>query len=215
MTTKSTRAKLPARLAVAVSGSGRSLVNFIEHSRNESPFAVTAVIASTPDCRGVAIAKEHGLPVFIGDFTKEAETTAASLREWLLALNIDWLVLAGFIKRFPVLEPWQHRLVNIHPALLPEFGGKGMYGDRVHAAVLAAGRKVSGATVHFVNAHYDEGAIIAQATVPVLPSDDARSLADRVFAAECKLYPEVMRRLVTGTLPLPGGAIERYDHEHL
>jgi folate-dependent phosphoribosylglycinamide formyltransferase PurN len=124
MTTKSTRAKLPARLAVAVSGSGRSLVNFIEHSRNESPFAVTAVIASTPDCRGVAIAKEHGLPVFIGDFTKEAETTAASLREWLLALNIDWLVLAGFIKRFPVLEPWQHRLVNIHPALLPEFGGK-------------------------------------------------------------------------------------------
>ncbi|MEN9835632.1 MAG: hypothetical protein RL011_1825, partial [Pseudomonadota bacterium] len=83
MTTKSTLAKLPARLAVAVSGSGRSLANFIEYSRNESTFAVTAVIASTPDCRGVAIAKEHGLPVFIGDFTKEAETTAARLREWL------------------------------------------------------------------------------------------------------------------------------------
>ncbi|MBM4250566.1 MAG: phosphoribosylglycinamide formyltransferase [Deltaproteobacteria bacterium] len=215
MTHQSKDSMLPAKLAIAVSGGGRSLANFIARSQSVSEFQVAAVIASTPNCRGVSIAREHGIPVFVGDFVKDADVTAHALEEWLLSQNIDWIVLAGFIKRFPVLKPWQHRLINIHPALLPEFGGKGMYGDRVHAAVLAAGRDVSGATVHFVNDHYDEGAIIAQAVVPVLPSDDTHSLADRVFAAECKLYPEVMRRLINGTLPLPSGAIERYNHERL
>ena len=215
MTGKASASTTRSRLAIAVSGSGRSLANFIANSKSDSNYEIAAVIASNSDCRGVAIAREHDIPVFIGDFVKEISSTTLTLSAWLSDLKIDWIVLAGFLKRFPVLEPWQHRLVNIHPALLPDFGGKGMYGDRVHAAVLAAGKTVSGATVHFVNERYDEGSIIAQVVVPVLADDDTHTLADRVFAAECKLYPAVVRRLVSGTLPLPNGGIERYDHEQL
>ena len=94
-------------------------------------------------------------------------------------------------------------MVNIHPSLLPAFGGKGFYGDRVHRAVLAAGRKVSGCTVHAVDDVYDHGAVLAQAKVPVRKADDVHALGARVFRAECRLYPEVLRQIASGRLPLP------------
>ena len=203
----------PARIAVAVSGSGRSLINFLQTHTADRSFKVAGVIASRPDCRAVEIASTRELALFVGDFSPKAPSTAASVQAWLQSQAIDWIVLAGFLKPFPVLPEYAGRIVNIHPALLPEFGGKGMYGDRVHAAVLAAGAAFSGATVHYVNEHYDEGAILAQVTVPVLPDDDTHTLADRVFAAECKLYPEVLQRLVTGELPRNDGDFERFKHD--
>ena len=203
----------PARIAVAVSGSGRSLINFLQTHTADRSFQVTGVIASRPDCRAVEIASASKLALLVEDFRANTPNTTAAVKAWLQIQAIDWIVLAGFLKPFPVLPEYAGRIVNIHPALLPDFGGQGMYGDRVHAAVLAAGAAFSGATVHYVTERYDEGAIIAQVSVPVLPNDDTHTLADRVFAAECKLYPEVLQRLVTGSLPRQDGNFERIKHD--
>lgn len=184
------------RVAVAVSGSGRSLQNFLKQSGHYG-FQVVAVIASREDCLGVTIACDAGLPVFVEDFTPlRLGEISTKLYPWLAALQVDLIALAGFLKLFPLAPDWDKRVINIHPALLPRFGGRGMYGDRVHAAVLAAGDKQSGATVHYVNERYDEGAVIAQAVVPVYMDDNVQSLASRVFAAECELYPRVIQSLL-------------------
>lgn len=188
------------RVAVGVSGGGRSLENFLKSP--ETAFRIAGVIASRPDCRAVEIAKKSGLPLFVGDFgaAKRSET-AAALYDWLGAERIDWIALAGFLKIFPVRPDWATRVVNIHPALLPKFGGKGMYGDHVHAAVLESGEKKSGATVHYVDERYDEGKIIAQVEVDVRADDTVDTLAARVFEAECRLYPRILGELVEGRKP--------------
>lgn len=198
-----------ARIAVAISGGGRTLENLLAvQQTGEAAFQVTSVIASRPDCRGISIAEKAGLPVFCHKFPLSPDTALESdLTRFLSDHQTDWIVLAGFLRPLPILAPWRNRIVNIHPALLPKFGGKGMYGMNVHRAVIEAGEQVSGATIHFVNEHYDEGTVIAQVSVPVKKDDDAQSLADRVFAAESKLYPEVINKLITGELPLGGGNI--------
>lgn len=194
--------KAPERppVAVGVSGGGRSLENFLK--RPHPDFQIGGVIASRPDCRAVDVAQEAGLPVFIGDFGAASRPrTSEDLYAWLSQHRIQWIALAGFLRIFPVRKDWTARVVNIHPALLPKFGGKGMYGDHVHAAVLASGEKKSGATIHFVDDHYDEGKVIAQTEVDVRPGDTVDTLAARVFAAECQLYPEVLAKIVRGELP--------------
>lgn len=112
--------------------------------------------------------------------------------------EIDFIVLAGFLARVPdvILQAYPQRIVNIHPSLLPKFGGKGMYGDRVHQAVLEAGEQESGITIQYINEHYDEGDIIAQYRCPVLPGDTPDELAQRVHALEYEYYPQVVERLV-------------------
>lgn len=189
---------MSGRIAVAVSGSGRSLANFLERQSPGGGYEVVAVIASRPDCRAASIAGEAGLPLFVEDFSpSRLRDVGARLYSWLAEQRVDMVVLAGFLKLFPLAPGWEKRILNIHPALLPKHGGRGMYGDRVHAAVLAARESQSGPTVHYVNERYDEGAIIEQAVVPVLPGDTAHTLADRVFAAECELYPRVVARLLS------------------
>ncbi len=185
------------RVAVGVSGGGRSLENFL---KNPSPvYEIAGVIASRPDCRAVEIAKTANLPLFVGDFSAaQRPATADALYAWLDRQRIDWIALAGFLKIFPVRAAWATRVVNIHPALLPKFGGKGMYGDHVHDAVLKSGDKKSGATVHYVDERYDEGKVIAQAEVEVRVGDTVDSLATRVFEAECRLYPKILAQLVQG-----------------
>lgn len=209
--------KAPAnsrRIAVAVSGSGRSLANFLERETEGAGYEVAAVIASRPDCRAVDIAKAHGLPLFIETFTpSRLAEVGARLYPWLAEHSIGWIALAGFLKLFPLSPSWEGRIVNIHPALLPNFGGPGMYGDHVHRAVLAANAKQSGATVHLVSERYDEGATIAQIIVPVRAGDTETRLAKRVFEAECVLYPRIMNELITGRLPLAGGRIEKVIHD--
>ncbi len=194
------KAAEPKNVAVGVSGGGRSLENFL---KNPSPaFRIAGVIASRPDCRAVTVANDAGMPVFVGDFgAAQRAATADSLHTWLEMQKIDWVALAGFLKIYPVRPEWRSRVVNIHPALLPKHGGKGMYGDHVHAAVLASGEKESGATVHFVDDRYDEGKVIARTFVAVLPNDTVDTLAARVFQAECRLYPDVLAKIVRGELP--------------
>lgn len=202
------------RVAVALSGGGRSLANLLEKQRPGQGYEIAGVVASRPDCGGVTIAKRAGLPLLVGDFSAAAlPATTTRLYAWLAAQDIDWIALAGFLKRFPLHPDFVTRTVNIHPALLPDFGGPGMYGDRVHKAVLAARRDETGATVHFVTERYDEGAAIAQIVVPVRAEDSPQTLADRVFAAECRLYPHVLTALLEGRLPLAGGRIERLRHD--
>ena len=112
--------------------------------------------------------------------------------------RIDFIVLAGFLVRVPdlLLHAYPGKIINIHPALLPKFGGKGMYGDKVHEAVVAAGEKESGITIHYINEHYDEGAIIFQASCPVLPSDTPEEVASKVHALEYAHYPHVIESLL-------------------
>lgn len=201
------------RIAVAVSGSGRSLANLIKAQKAERSFIVGAVIASRQDCYAVTIAKENNIPVFFGSFKRDhLPLVGPALYDWLDEQKITLVALAGFLKPFPMDDNWSTRVVNIHPALLPKYGGQGMYGNHVHQAVLDHKESWTGATVHFVTEHYDEGAIIAQIAVPVLPDDTVSTLADRVFEAECHLYPEVLDGLIRNTLPLNEGGILRLEY---
>jgi phosphoribosylglycinamide formyltransferase-1 len=190
-------------IAVAVSGGGRSLANLLEHERHdEAKYKITCVITSKPDCKAVSIAENAGLPIFFHRFPLQPDQELnTSLEIFLKKHEVAWIVLAGFLRPLPILPVWSSKIVNIHPALLPKFGGKGMYGHNVHSAVLAAKESESGATVHFVNERYDDGAIIAQVIVPVNHSDTVELLAERVFAGECKLYPTVLNALLAGKLP--------------
>jgi formyltetrahydrofolate-dependent phosphoribosylglycinamide formyltransferase len=194
----------PARVAVLLSGSGRTLVNFLEHIESGSlPVQIVGVVSSRGDVRGVTVAREAGLPVAVIRRRDFADTAAhnAAIAAWLEPLAPEIIALAGYLCYFVRPAWFAGPVVNIHPALLPRYGGQGMYGDRVHAAVLAAGDAESGCTVHHVDEQYDHGQVIAQSRVPVHADDDVHRLADRVFAAECELYPRVLAELaraVTG-----------------
>jgi phosphoribosylglycinamide formyltransferase-1 len=124
--------------------------------------------------------------------------------EAIRAAGADLVCLAGWLHLLPIPNDYRYRVLNIHPALLPAFGGRGLYGLRVHQAVLQAGVKVSGCTVHFADESYDTGPIIVQRCVPVLDDDTPQTLAARVFAAECQAYPEAIRRIASGRYRLQG-----------
>lgn len=192
------------RIAVGVSGGGRSLANLLEKQAT-LPFEVVLVFSSAPDLGANEIARRAGLPLLVEDFgLKNRDAARASLYAVLREHRVDLMVLAGFLKLLPIDPAWHGKIINIHPALLPQFGGKGMHGSRVHEAVLAAKAKTSGATVHFVNEKYDDGAIIARAEVPVLASDSPDALASRVFATECELLPWAISQMAKGELPADG-----------
>ena len=200
----------PSRIVVAASGSGRSLENLIKAQQTYRNFKVAGLISSTHTCRAVKIAKELELPVLVDQFDGSVSPSKI-LKDWLNDIRPDWIALAGFLKVFPVEFKgmvWEHRIINIHPSLLPKFGGKGMYGNRVHQAVIESGEIETGASIHFVSSQYDQGQTIAQVKVPVFDNDDAQGLAQRVFKAECKLYPQVLSDLIEGDLPLIGQKIK-------
>lgn len=193
------------RYAVLLSGSGRTLVN-LAHCLRTGALAgeIVLVISSRRAALGATRAREIGLPVEIvvpREFASPAEFAAAQTR-LLEAVRPDLVLMAGYLVHYPVPPSLRGRILNIHPALLPRFGGRGMYGDAVHAAVLAAGETESGCTVHVVDDEYDHGPIVLQTRVPVLPGDSLASLAARVFEAECRTYPEAIRRYAASGLPL-------------
>ncbi|PID80681.1 phosphoribosylglycinamide formyltransferase [bacterium DOLZORAL124_64_63] len=195
----------PARVAVLLSGSGRTLANFFaEMDAGRLAVQIVAVVSSRHQARGVRIARERGVPVAVfsrRDHGSVAEHNTA-INAWLAPFRPQIISLAGYLCFYIPPADFSGPVVNIHPALLPRHGGRGYYGDKVHAAVLAAGDKESGCTVHHVSDRYDAGGIIAQQRVPVLAGDDVDSLARRVFAAECRLYPRVLgelaRQVTTG-----------------
>jgi len=184
------------RLAVLASGGGsnlQALLDAIDAAGDAAPARVVLVASDRRAARALDRARQHHIAAeHLAD-----PRDGAALLALLAAHRIDLVVLAGYLKLVPaeVVHAYAGRIVNIHPALLPAFGGPGMYGHRVHEAVIAAGATESGATVHFVTEHYDEGAIIAQARVPVEPGDTADALASRVLAAEHALYPRTVLEL--------------------
>ncbi len=180
------------RLAIMLSGSGRTLVNLCEViARGELPAEIGLVIPSK-ECPGAERARERGLATWVLPGVIPASRLAGVLRDH----RIGWVVLAGYLRRVEIPDAYRGRIVNIHPALLPDFGGPGMYGDRVHRAVLDAGAKHSGCTVHLCDEEFDRGPILLQRTCPVLAADDVHTLAARVFEEEKRAYPEALGRLL-------------------
>lgn len=190
---------MPLRLAILLSGSGRTLENLLESiGSGRLPASVEVVIASRGDVRGVEIARRAGLPTRV--MPQGTHSTAAWSTEIFSACRaarVDLVVMAGFLKLVEIPADFTGRVINIHPALLPAFGGHGYHGMHVHRAVLDRGCTVSGCTVHLVDNEYDHGRILLQKTVPVLPDDTPESLAARVFAVECHALPEAIIRFVS------------------
>ena len=194
-------------LAVLLSGSGTTLQNLIDRIADGSLEArIDLVIASREDAYGLVRAQNHQIPsvVIARKNFKSIEAFNAEIWNTISRHHVDLVVLAGFMSLLRVPEPFHGKIMNVHPALIPSFCGKGMYGHHVHEAVLAHGAKLSGATVHFVDEHYDHGPIILQESVPVLDDDSADSLAERVQAKERELYPRAIQLFAEGRLRLEG-----------
>jgi len=180
------------RIGALLSGGGRTLLNIADRiDAGDLDAEVAVVIASREGVAGVGRARDRGFDVHVLDDDEAITAT-------LLAASVNLVCLCGYLRLLRIDAAFEGRIINIHPALLPDFGGPGMYGERVHAAVLASGRTESGCTVHFVDEQYDHGPIILQRRCPVRPDDDVASLAARVFEQECIAYPEAIRRLAVG-----------------
>jgi phosphoribosylglycinamide formyltransferase-1 len=192
-----------ARVAVFISGNGTDLQALIDASKAGALSAkIVLVVSSKPEAYGLVRAANEGIDSFtfkMKDFPSPGEAGEELLKR-LQERWVDYVVAAGYLKMMPieVIRAYPNRVVNIHPALLPKYGGKGMYGQRVHEAVIAAGEKESGVTVHLADEEYDHGKILEQARVPVLPGDTAETLAARVLAEEHRLYPRVLNKLIKG-----------------
>jgi phosphoribosylglycinamide formyltransferase-1 len=204
--------KLP--IAVLISGSGRTLKNFIDMAAEDQlPVEIKLVVSSSPTAGGLKFASDAGIPTRVvrrGEFAKGAsgdESFGDAVFSACREAVVDYVAMAGFMKLAPVPDDFAGRVVNIHPALIPAFCGAGMYGDRVHKAVLDAGVRVTGCTVHFVDNVYDHGPIIWQQPVPVFDDDTADTLGKRVFEAEKEAYPHVLRMLAAGRVKLDGNRV--------
>jgi len=188
----------PLPIAVLISGSGRSLENLARRIR-EGRLAceISLVISSNPRAGGISRARRFNLPVVIVDRSMCPDDAAfgRAVFDAVRRVGARMVVMAGFLKFLPIPEDFAGRVINIHPALLPHFGGRGMYGDRVHDAVLGSGAGESGCTVHFADNEYDHGPIILQKSCPVEPGDTAATLAARVFALELEALPEALAML--------------------
>jgi phosphoribosylglycinamide formyltransferase-1 len=193
----------PIRLAVLISGSGTTLQNFIDRIADGRLRAeIALVISSSPKAFGLERARNAGLvpEVIRREDYASVEAYSGAIFTRCRAVAADLVTLAGFLKLLKVPTDYAGRVMNIHPALLPAFGGKGMYGHHVHEAVLESGARISGCTVHMVDDQYDHGQIVLQRTVPVLDDDTPESLAARVFQEECEAYPEAIDRFASGRL---------------
>lgn len=197
------------RLAALISGGGRTIVNLLDCiERGELDAEFVVAIASRP-CSGVQRLRDRGLPVEIVPYQEmpDVETYSSAINALLDSAEADLVLMGGFLSFWWIPARYYGRTMNIHPALLPGFGGKGLFGRRVHEAVLAAGCKVSGCTVHFASNEYDAGPIIVQRCVPVLEGDIPETLADRVFAKECVAYPEAVRLFAQDRLRIDGNVV--------
>jgi phosphoribosylglycinamide formyltransferase 1 len=187
-----------ARIAVFASGSGSNLQALIDHFKETDGGDVVLVISDRPGTGAAERARSAGIATHVIQVqTRPIAAVTADMIDALDAAHVDVIALAGYLRLLPpdVVRRFAYRILNIHPALLPAFGGKGMYGERVHRAVLETGCRVTGATVHFVNERYDEGRILAQWPVPVLEDDTAETVGRRVLRVEHVLYPAAVEWL--------------------
>ncbi|MCB1650485.1 MAG: phosphoribosylglycinamide formyltransferase [Alphaproteobacteria bacterium] len=185
-------------LAVLISGSGSNLQALIDACKApDYPAQINIVISNRPDAYGLERAKKEGIPAIAidhKDYTSRAAFEAA-LQNALEQHPVDLICLAGFMRILTAefIEKWPHKIINTHPALLPKFGGKGMYGEHVHQAVLNAGETESGASIHYVIPEVDQGPLILQQSVPVRPNDTIETLSARVIDQEHIIYPRAVR----------------------
>lgn len=190
----------PVGIAIFASGTGSNALKIIEHFSGHSNVRVCAVFCNHPNAGVLIHAHKHHIPSVI--ITKRLLNTPEIMIAQLKALEVDVIILAGFLLLMPeyLVQAYEEKIVNIHPALLPKYGGKGMYGMRVHEAVLEAGEKETGITIHLVNEHYDDGQILFQTSVALDPSDTPESVAPKVHALEHAWYPKVIEDWVLGRL---------------
>jgi phosphoribosylglycinamide formyltransferase 1 len=183
-------------VAIFASGNGSNAQRITEYFRNHHSVSIDLILSNKPDAYVLKRAEDLHVPSFV--FTSKELRETDIVLEKLKEYHIDFIVLAGFLLLIPVYltRAFPNKIVNIHPALLPKYGGKGMYGHHVHETVIAAGEKESGISIHYVNENYDEGDIIFQAKCPVLPGDTADSLAGRIHKLEWEHYPEVIGKLI-------------------
>jgi phosphoribosylglycinamide formyltransferase 1 len=194
------------RVAVFVGTKGRGSNLMAIHRATQDgrlSACVSLVIGTKADAPALIRAQDAGIPVIVVPFDAHYE---ARVLDALEGAQIDVIALAGFLRKLPVavVERYRHKIVNVHPALLPSFGGKGMYGHHVHEAVVAYGCKVSGCTVHFVDAEYDTGPILLQRTVPVLDNDTPEELAARILPEEHSAYIEALGKVAEGRIAVDG-----------
>jgi phosphoribosylglycinamide formyltransferase-1 len=193
----------PLPIAVLISGGGTTLKNLLQvQSQGNLPVEFRLVISSNPQAKGLAFAAAAHIPTFIAE--KKSTTTASDYSTTIFnacrGVGAKLVVMGGFLKHVRIPSDFENRVLNIHPSLIPEFCGYGMYGHFVHEAVIKAGAKHSGCTVHFVDNEFDHGPIVLQKEVPVLSHDTPESLAERVFQVECEALPEAIRLFAAGRL---------------
>ena len=201
-------AKQPIRLAVLISGGGTTMLNLAKQiEQGQLNAKITVVIASNDTAAGIDRAQALKLPAFV--VPRKSYDTPAEFSDHVFSLirdaGADLVCMAGFLSLLEIPDDYADRVLNIHPALLPAFGGQGMFGKHVHKAVLDAGCKVSGCTVHFANQQYDRGPILVQRTCPVEETDTPDTLAARVFEQECLAYPEAIRLIADGRVSINAG----------
>jgi phosphoribosylglycinamide formyltransferase-1 len=193
------------RLAVFASGNGSNAQRIIDHFRGHTYIYVALVVCNKPGAGVIGRAEKAGIPVL--QIERERFLRGDAYLPELRAAGIGFIVLAGFLWKLPpaLIAAYPQRIVNIHPALLPAYGGKGMWGQHVHAAVLAAGDAESGITIHYVDEHYDHGDHLFQVRCPVLPGDTAETLAARIHELEHRWFPEIIEKAVLAAQHETGG----------
>ena len=186
------------RIALFASGSGTNAENIANYFKDSTEIEISLVLSNKKDAYVLERAKKLNIPSYI--FNRNQFYNSNEVAKTLVDNNIDYVVLAGFLWLIPqnLIKAFPNKIINIHPALLPKYGGKGMYGDKVHESVVANNEKKSGITIHFVNEKYDDGSIIFQTTCEVLPTDTANDVADKVHALEYEYFPKVIEKLVLG-----------------
>ncbi len=203
--------KKPVRLGVLISGGGTTLINILEYIKQDKLNAeVGVVISSRSTVAGVERAKNAGLQVKIirkKDYP-DIDEFSKCIQEELVAANVDLVIQGGWLCLWKIPDRYENRVMNIHPALLPSFGGQGMWGHHVHEAVLKSGCKISGCTVHFCTNEYDKGPIIVQRCCEVREDDTPDTLADRVFEQECIAYPQAINLFVQGKMLIQNSVVK-------
>ena len=186
-------------LVIFASGSGSNAENIIRYFAQKPEFCIKKIYCNVPDAYVLERAKKYGVPAQV--FNREEFRNPEKILHHLQEEATDFIILAGFLWLMPpcITAAYPYRIINTHPALLPAYGGKGMYGHHVHEAVIAAREQESGITIHYVNEHYDEGAIIFQAKCPVLPADTPDDLAARIHELEYRYFPEIIEKTILNT----------------
>lgn len=184
------------KIAVLVSGSGSNAENLVKYFRKGDLARVTLILSNKREAFALERAQRLGVPSLY--FDRSEFYNSSKILETLKEQEIDWVVLAGFLWLVPneIIEAYQGRIVNIHPALLPKYGGKGMFGMKVHNAVVENGERETGITIHYVNSRYDEGNIIFQAKTEVLKDDTPEMVAEKVHTLEYEYFPKVVESVI-------------------